>query len=96
MDSFIKERNEALLSLDKKKIDDCFKKYGVNLPEDDDVYWIGVHKAITGITGVDRKKRLASVKWLTSRNMGHFMSDITAEEKQWILEEVSQTTLKEE
>lgn len=51
MNSFIKERNEALLSLDENKIDAYMKKYNPNCkkPEDEQVYWAGIHKAICNL-----------------------------------------------
>ena len=42
---FLKERNEALLSLDKNKITKTLIKYGVEIPEDEQIFWAGVHKA---------------------------------------------------
>lgn len=46
--NFVKERNEALFSLDRKKIEAYCAKYGdsdsANVP--DVVFWAGVYKAI--------------------------------------------------
>jgi len=74
------ERDEALLSLDITKISNYCKKYGVSMPEDEDAYWGGVHKAITGLKNADRQKRLYSVKWLLARGYEHFLDDLTADE----------------
>mgnify|MGYP003571536955 CR=1 FL=1 len=50
---FVKERNEALFSLNRKKIETYLIKYGesemVNAP--DLVFWGAVYKAICGIKG---------------------------------------------
>lgn len=48
---FIKERNEALLSLDENKIDNYMKKYNPNCtkPKNEKVYWAGIHKAICNL-----------------------------------------------
>ena len=48
---FIKERNEALLSLDENKIDAYMKKYNPHCkkPKDKKVYWAGIHKAICNL-----------------------------------------------
>ena len=44
---FAKKRNEVLFSLDKERIlDFC----GGDAPEDDEVFWAGVYKAICNIT----------------------------------------------
>ena len=49
MEDFIKERNEALLSLDREKILAYGKKYNVKFPEDEKIFWVGVHKAICSL-----------------------------------------------
>lgn len=48
MNNFVKERNEALLSLNEKKIDAFMKKYNPNCkkPKEKIIYWAGIHKAI--------------------------------------------------
>ena len=64
MKKFVKERNEALLSLDKKKIDTYCKKYGVNMPENENVFWASVHKAILQINSASPEQKEKSRKWL--------------------------------
>lgn len=64
LNEFVKERNEALLSLDKDRILAYMKKYQVNLPADSDkVFWASVHKAILAISAPEDKKE-QSRKWL--------------------------------
>ena len=62
--SFVKERNEALLSLDRKRIERYAKKYGVTMPTDDEAFWRGVHKAICHITNIPFEVRQKSAEWL--------------------------------
>ena len=56
MNDFIKERNEALLSLDKEKILAYGKKYNVKFPEDEKIFWAGVHKAICSLYSIPVNK----------------------------------------
>ena len=49
MEDFIKERNEVLLSLDRERILAYGKKYNVKFPEDEKIFWAGVHKAICSL-----------------------------------------------
>ena len=51
MNDFVKERNEALLSLDENKIDEYMKKYcpSAKKPKDKKIYWASVHKAICNL-----------------------------------------------
>lgn len=65
MQKFIRERNEALLSLDEQKIRAYMKKYGVYFgPKNETVWWAGVHKAILGISSITPEQRERSEKWL--------------------------------
>ena len=49
MTNFVKERNEALLSGDEEKIIAYCKKYGINIPENKEVFWAGIHKSICNL-----------------------------------------------
>ena len=61
---YIKERNEALLSLDRKRIERYCKKFGVTMPTNDEAFWRGVHKAICAITTIPFEVRQKSADWL--------------------------------
>ena len=46
---FIKQRNEAFMSLDEKKIREHQRKWsGLEMTTDMKIFWGAVHKAITG------------------------------------------------
>lgn len=65
MKKFVQERNEALLSMDEQKIRAYMKKYGVDFdPKNETVWWVGVHKAILGISSITPEQRERSEKWL--------------------------------
>lgn len=49
MNDFVKERNEALLSLEKEKIIKYMDKYNIKYPEDEETFWAGVHKSICNL-----------------------------------------------
>lgn len=51
LEAFVKERNEALFSLDRKKIEAYMIKYGETeiTQTPDNVFWASVYKAICGI-----------------------------------------------
>ena len=67
LESLIKERNEALFSLDRKKIEAFMTKVGdnmcVNMP--DLIFWAGVYKAICQIQGAPKDKVNAAHAWLS-------------------------------
>jgi hypothetical protein len=71
---YIRERNEALLSFDKDRINKFFAKHGSGSGEylDDETFWIGVHMAITASTSIPDNLRKRSAKWLTDRGYSHF------------------------
>jgi len=47
MTNFEKERNEALFSLDRQKIEAYLRKRGKAVPENDIVFWASVYKCIS-------------------------------------------------
>ncbi len=61
---FIKERDEALLSLDKQKILTFCTKNMVPVPEDETVFWAGIHKSILHINSATKEQKKASFNWL--------------------------------
>lgn len=65
-EQWLKERDEAILSLDKDKIDAYIKKYnlGDDSPEDDLIYWAGVHKSVLAIRSANEEQKEISRKWL--------------------------------
>ncbi len=66
---FTKERNEAFLSLDEKTIREMQRKWnGTEMPDNMEVFWGAVHKAITGVQkGLPLEFRKKSKAWLTER-----------------------------
>lgn len=62
--AFIKERNEALFSLDKKRIEAYYLKYIGALPSNELVFWASVHKAICQMTNAPKETVCISKKWL--------------------------------
>ena len=74
MEDFIKERNEALLSLDKEKILAYGKKYNVKFPEDEKIFWAGVHKAICSlylipVNKITKSQYEKSKEWLKENGL---------------------------
>jgi hypothetical protein len=67
LDQFLKDRNEALMSLDEIKIRAYLRKYGEEPPANPTVFWMGVHKAITACTDLPREFRQKSAAWLEIR-----------------------------
>lgn len=54
---FVKERNEALFSFDREKITSYLSKYGTPVPDNDDVFWGSVAKAVMSITSAPEDAR---------------------------------------
>jgi hypothetical protein len=64
LDQFYKDRDEAMLSLDKDKILVYSNKYGAHVPKDERVFWAGVHKARLALSCVDGEGKILSRNWL--------------------------------
>lgn len=65
---FIKERDNALLSMDKAQIEAYMIKYGVPFPNGEETFWRMVHKARTAAINLPMFERAASKAWLYARN----------------------------
>jgi hypothetical protein len=64
LDQFLKDRDEALLSLDKDKILAYMIKYGAHVPRNETVFWASVHKARLALNCVDAEGKILSRNWL--------------------------------
>ena len=68
VENLVNERNEALCSLDRKKIEAYLIKHGE--PETakapDILFWGSVYKAICGINGAPKNVLDQAVHWLTA------------------------------
>lgn len=63
-DEFLRERNDAILSMDEEKIRDYDRKYGVSEPQEDIVFWAGIHKSILALKAASEEQKMASKAWL--------------------------------
>lgn len=70
---FCKERDEALLSLDKRKIDAFVKKYGIQIPQNELTYWASVHKSIVSIKSSTEEQKAQSRAWLINNGFNPYV-----------------------
>ena len=47
--NYIQDRNEAFISMDKDKILAYCEKYKISVPENEEIFWTGVHKVICNL-----------------------------------------------
>lgn len=64
LEQMAKDRDEALLSLNKGKIVAYCRKYGIPLPENETAFWAGVHKSIIALNAATKAQKEKSVLWL--------------------------------
>ena len=66
LEEFVKERNEALFSLDLNKIEAYMKKYGQPEVEEvpDNLFWANVYQAICGIKDAPDELVSKALMWL--------------------------------
>lgn len=69
MQQFLKDRNDALLSMDKEKITAYLRKYGSPVAQSEEIFWAGVHKARTACLQLPTEERRKSKEWLAERGM---------------------------
>jgi len=69
IEQFVKERDEALLSLDEQKIRAMIKQWnGIEMPQGQ-LFWAVVHKAITGAVSLPIEFRKQSKAWLRQHGL---------------------------
>lgn len=67
---FNQELDEALLTLDETRIRAMFRKWNEReMPEDPEVFWGSVHKAITGSLRLPIEFRRKSKAWLDANGL---------------------------
>lgn len=49
IDEFIKERNSAMLSFDRQKIEEYMRKYHLDIPEQEGIFWVNAARAVLAI-----------------------------------------------
>lgn len=81
--NYIQDRNEAFASMDKEKILAYCEKYKIKVPEDEEIFWVGVHKAICNLflyenSPISLEQYNKSYDWLTERG---YTPSITGGEK---------------
>ena len=64
--NYAKERDEAMLSLDEKKIRDFCRKHNVSVSDNPIVFWGGVYKTVLAITSCPPEIRKKAEDWLDS------------------------------
>ena len=64
MKMFVKERNEALLTMDEKKLRNYIKKYSVHMPAKKIVFWAAIHKARLTVKEIPEAEKEISRQWL--------------------------------
>jgi hypothetical protein len=65
LNNFVKERDAALLSLDRGKILAYCRKYQVHIPSNEKVFWAAIHKAKIALKSFPESEKEISRKWLS-------------------------------
>lgn len=66
---YVKERNEAIFSLDREKIETFMRKHNINTPKDDMAFWAGIYKGICCIQNAPADLVVQARAWLLERGM---------------------------
>lgn len=69
MIAFVKERNEALWSLDADKIKAFLSKYHSGWPKNETVFWAGVYMAVLQIKDTPEEVKAKAKAWLDAHHM---------------------------
>jgi hypothetical protein len=69
LDSFVRERNEALWSMDATKIKAFLRKWGGTIPKDNRVFWFSVCKAVLDINDTPEDVKATARQMLENLGM---------------------------
>ena len=75
IEEFVKERNEAMFSLEKEKIVSYCKKYDVTIPENEQVFLAGVYKSILAIENSPEHLRQKAIEYLDGHGFKRTISE---------------------
>lgn len=64
IEQFRQERNAVLFSLDEQKIKAFMRECELSVPDDKEIFWQTVHKAICNIEDAPSAMKAKSEKWL--------------------------------
>jgi hypothetical protein len=64
IETFVKRRNDALISLKKDDIVALFNETGAAIPDDETTFWAGVHMARMQVTTFSDEIKAESLGWL--------------------------------
>ncbi len=62
-ESYVKERDEALLSMDKDRIIAFCEKYDIPYSKDDKIFWATVYKCIYNLDSATHSHRIDALLW---------------------------------
>lgn len=71
LETLLRDRDEALLSLDREKLEAYFRKYDILIPADELLFWSAIHKARTALYSLPPAERKKSRDWLAARGFTH-------------------------
>ena len=76
LEAFVKDRNEVLFSLDRKKIEAYIINYGdTNITKThDNVFWASVYKAICGVKDASEAVVSKAKAWLHEHGMSPYLA----------------------
>lgn len=63
-ETYVEFRNDALISLDKKKLEALFTEAGMDISENETDFWAGVHMARLHIPSFSAEVKAESLGWL--------------------------------
>ena len=91
LEAFVKERNEALFSLDRKKIEAYMIKYGETeiAQTPDVVFWASVYKAICGVKDAPEAIVSKAKAWLHEHGISAKTGEGVDTWCEWLSQEVN-------
>lgn len=61
---FVRDRDEAIFSFDRFKIETFCKKYDIDMPDSDWAFWLGICESILSVPSAPVEAKAKAAKWI--------------------------------
>lgn len=70
---FIADRDEAIFSFDRYKIETFCKKYGIFMPDSDWAFWLGICESILSVPNAPDEAKSKAREWIRANYRGEYI-----------------------
>lgn len=81
VERFIADRDEAVFSFDRFKIETFCAKYGIKVPESDWAFWLGISESILLAPNAPDEAKAKAREWIRTNYRGEYRYGVDYDEE---------------